>query len=50
MNPAVLFRFLPMDAPRLARDEIVMLLADALLPDWAGIERLLDRVEGREVR
>lgn len=36
-------------AATLGRDEILLLLADALLPDWAGMERLLDRIEGREV-
>ena len=40
----------PPIAMTLGRDELITLLADALLPDWAGMERLLDLIEGREVR
>lgn len=47
MNRAALFRYDASPATALQRDEVVMLLADALLPDWAGMERLLDRFEVR---
>ena len=37
-------------APTLRRDEITLMLCDALLPDWSGLENLLDRLEHRENR
>ena len=37
-------------APKLRRDEITLMLCDALLPDWGNLENLLDRLEYRENR
>lgn len=50
MKRALRRLFAPPLQPALQRDEVAMLLSDTLLPDWAGMERLLDRLEHREVR
>ncbi len=50
MRRVLQFLLAPPSQTALTRDEIALLLADALLPDWVGMERLLDHIEGREVR
>ena len=35
-------------APKLRRDEITLMLCDALLPDWGNLENLLDLMVGED--
>lgn len=49
MTPVVSTHTAPRPDTSLRRDEVLSLLTDALLPDWAGLERLLDRIEDRMV-